>query len=134
MSSKAVVGLSVIIILLGLGVGYLLSSSSNSASVSASKVSDTAGSKMVSSEKEIGSTDTKAFPDTATGILETGGLGNEGTHKLIREGGPSQTVYLISSVVDLNEFVGKKVEIWGQSIKASKAPWLMDVGRVKLNE
>jgi hypothetical protein len=36
--------------------------------------------------------------------------------------------------VDLDEFDGKNVEIWGETVKAQKAAWLMDVGRVKLSE
>ncbi len=87
---------------------------------------------VVNKTDEVGSTDMKTFGDTATGKLEKGGLGNDGTHKLVRDGGPSQTVYLISSLVDLDEFVGKTVQVWGQTIKAQKAPWLMDVGRVKI--
>ena len=61
-------------------------------------------------------------------------VNGEGTHKLIRDGGPSQTVYLISSVIDMSEFVGKKVQVWGETIDAQKAGWLMDVGRVKILE
>ena len=87
---------------------------------------------VVNNTDEMGSLDTNTFSDNATGKLEKGGLGNDGTHKLIRDGGPSQTVYLISSIVDLDQFVGKTVEVWGQTIKAQKAPWLMDVGRVKI--
>ena len=82
----------------------------------------------------VGSTDEKTFKDTATGILRSGGLNGDGTHKLIREGGPSQTVYLTSSVVDLDQFVGKKVQVWGETNKGQKAAWLMDVGRIKIIE
>jgi len=130
--SKLVLG-AVLVILAGLGVGFGLTrlpkpqpspgSTSNPESSQASKFS-----------KVIGSTDTKAFPDHATGTLEAGGLNGEGTHKLVRDGGPSQTVYLISSVVNLDDYVGKKAEIWGQTLDAKKAPWLMDVGRMVLSE
>lgn len=82
--------------------------------------------------KEVGSTDVKTFKDDATGVLEQGGLDGEGTHKLIREGGPSQTVYLTSSIIDLDQLVGKKVQVWGETFSAQKAGWLMDVGRVKV--
>jgi len=82
---------------------------------------------------EFGSQDPK-FEDTAEGVLEVGGIDGEGTHKLLREGGPSQTVYLTSSVLDLDQFTGKKVQIWGETFKAQKAGWLMDVGRVKILE
>lgn len=89
---------------------------------------------MLNTATEVGSTDTKTFRDQATGTLESGGLNGEGTHRLVRDGGPSQTVYLISSVVDLETFIGKKVQVWGETIRGQKAAWLMDVGRVKLIE
>ncbi len=123
-----VVGLAVLIILLGTGVGYLLFRASPP------QIAGTSTSAMIKTDTEIGSTDTKTFRDTATGVLKKDGLNGEGTHQLIRDGGPSQTVYLISSVVDLDQFEGKKVEVWGETIKAQKAPWLMDVGRVKILE
>jgi len=89
---------------------------------------------MVKSATEVGSTNTATYRDTAIGVVEAGGLNGEGTHKLVRDGGPSQTVYLISSVIDLDQYVGKKVELWGLTLDAVKAPWLMDVGRLKLLE
>lgn len=86
---------------------------------------------MIKTDSEIGSTDTKTFRDSAIGVINKGGLNGEGTHNLTRDGGPSKTLYLVSSVVDLDEFVDKKVEVWGETVKASKVPWLMDVGRIK---
>lgn len=83
---------------------------------------------------EVGSTDVKTFKDTATGVIEKGGLDGEGTHKLIREGGPSQTAFLTSSIIDLDQFAGKKVQVWGETFKGQKAAWLMDVGRIKILE
>jgi len=83
---------------------------------------------------EFGFQDASTFKDTAMGVLEAGGVDGEGTHKLVREGGPSQTVYLLSSVLDLDQFVGKKVQVWGETNKGQKAAWLMDVGRVKILE
>lgn len=82
--------------------------------------------------KEVGLDDTKTFRDSATGKLEEGGIDGEGTHHLTRDGGPSQNVYLTSSVVDLSEFVGSKVEVWGETFGAKKAGWLMDVGKIKI--
>lgn len=113
------------VVLVGSLAGFLMSKSSGVAGIS---------SQMVDTETEVGSTDTKIFRDTAKGKLEAGGLNGEGTHKLLRDGGPSQTVYLLSSVVDLEEFVGKEVEVWGETVKAQRASWLMDVGRVKIVE
>lgn len=84
--------------------------------------------------REIGSKDEQTFRDKAEGVLEEGGTGGEGTHHLVRSGGPSQNVYLTSSVIDLDELVGKKVEVWGETFKGEKAGWLMDVGRIKVLE
>ena len=82
----------------------------------------------------FGVDDTDLFPDTVTGYLEKGGINGEGTHSLLRLGGVSQTVYLTSSVVDLDEFVGHQVTIWGETFSGQKAGWLMDVGRVRVDE
>ena len=82
----------------------------------------------------VGSADETVFKDNATGMLDRGGIDGEGSHQLVREGGASQTVYLTSSVVDLEQFVGHKVQVWGETFAAQKAGWLMDVGRVKVLE
>ena len=80
----------------------------------------------------FGSADEKAFNTTATGVLDKGGLNGEGTHKLVRPGGISQTVYLTSSVIDLDQLVNHQVTIWGETFKGQKTGWLMDVGRAKV--
>lgn len=118
------------VVILGSLVGFLLSRRS----LPTANGSVVVGEDIVKTDTEVGSTDTATFRDTATGTLEAGGSNGEGTHKLVRGGGPSQTVYLISSIVDLNEFIGKKVEIWGETIRAQRVGWLMDVGRVKIVE
>jgi len=82
----------------------------------------------------FGVDDTKLFPDTVSGYLQAGGINGEGTHSLLRTGGASQTVYLTSSIVDLDEFVGHQVTIWGETFSGQKAGWLMDVGRVRIDE
>ena len=82
----------------------------------------------------FGVDDDDLFPDTVTGYLEKGGINGEGTHSLLRSGGVSQTVYLTSSIVDLDEFVGHQVTIWGETFAGQKAGWLMDVGRVQIDE
>lgn len=80
----------------------------------------------------FGSPDEKTFKDSAEGYLEAGGLDGEGSHKLLRPGGDSQTVYLTSSVTDLSKFEGMSIKVWGETFKAQKAGWLMDVGRVQV--
>jgi len=79
--------------------------------------------------------DGKSFKDQAVGVLAKNDEQNsEGTHKLLREGGPSQTVYLTSSVLDLDKFVGRKIQVWGETFSSRKVAWLMDVGRIKILE
>ena len=82
----------------------------------------------------FGVDDTDLFPDTVSGYIEKGGINGEGTHSLLRPGGISQTVYLTSSIVDLDEFVGHQVTIWGETFTGQKAGWLLDVGRVQVDE
>lgn len=90
------------------------------------------GVKVTSTEAGLLDSNTKY--DEATGDLKAGGIGNEGTHHIERDGGPSRYVYLTSSVIDLESFVGKKVQVWGQTIASKKAGWLMDVSKVKVSE
>lgn len=81
---------------------------------------------------EAGVLDESVKYDNAIGKLVEGGIGNEGTYHLERDGGPSKYVYLSSSVIDLQSFIGKNVEVWGQTLASKKAGWLMDVAKVKL--
>ncbi len=76
----------------------------------------------------------KTFADSATGTVKAGGINGEGTHTLEREGGKTQNAALTSSVVDLDLFVGKKVEVKGETNDSNKAGWLMDVGSIKVLE
>lgn len=121
---------AIVLVILGIATGYFLSGNKNISKTTekGAKVSTSGGKKVV------GSTDAKEFPDTTEGTLEAGGINGEGTHKLIRPGGVSQTVYMTSSILDLNEFVGKKVKIWGKTFAANKAGWLMDVGKLEVLE
>lgn len=116
---------SFLVVLIGVGSGWLLTKNkSGSTNPGAVKTTD----------KVAGVKDTSTFKDTATGILEEGGISGEGQFHLTRSGGVSQTVYLTSTSVDLSLFVGKKVEVWGQTLSARKAGWLMDVGKVQVVE
>lgn len=84
------------------------------------------------SNKSVGVVDKKTFKDSVTGILREGGIDGEGNYHIERPGGESQNAYLTSSAVDLSEFVGKKVTVWGQTFSGQKAGWLMDVGLVEI--
>ena len=89
------------------------------------------------SEIEVGKTygdSEKAFKDSATGTVEAGSINGEGTHILNRDGGASQRVSLISSTTDLDLFVGRKVEVKGETNASTKTGWLVDVGSVKVLE
>jgi hypothetical protein len=124
---KTIILVYVVLALVGVGTGFLLSRT-----IGPKTNSSTVTSKTIKTDTVAGSTDEKTFKDSATGKIEKGGIDGEGTHSLVRDGGPSQTVYLISSVVDLDEYIGKNVKIWGQTQAAKKAAWLMDVGKIEL--
>lgn len=82
----------------------------------------------------IGEQNAKEFKDSTTGVLQKGGLDGEGSHTLLRPGGVSKNVYLTSSVIDLDEFEGHQITVWGETFKGQKAGWLMDVGRVRVEK
>jgi len=121
--------LVVVVVLAGILTGWLISGGKGK-----STALKTQGPSSVNSSQEAGVSDESTFRDSAQGILREGGANGEGTHHLERDGGPSQNVYLTSSVIDLGAFVGKKVQVWGETISAAKAGWLMDVGKVKVIE
>lgn len=80
----------------------------------------------------FGSTNSDNFKDSAQGFLEAGGIEGEGSHKLLRAGGVSQTVYLTSTVTDLDKLVGMEVKVWGETYNGQVAGWLMDVGKIEI--
>lgn len=108
---------------LGIGTGYIIKSLSPSTQ---KETSSQSGSK-----KTAGIANKETFKDKAEGILKEGGIDGEGNFHLERPGGKSQNVYLTSTTVDLSDFVGKKVRVWGETFQAEKAGWLMDVGLVE---
>ncbi|OGF98901.1 hypothetical protein A2153_00765 [Candidatus Gottesmanbacteria bacterium RBG_16_38_7b] len=126
--NKKLIGAS-LIIFLGVFTGFLLSKSLGN------KGTGFRRDRIGGTDKEVvGSTDTKTFRDSAEGELEAGGINGEGTHRLIRPGGESQTVALTSSVLDLSQFEGKKVRVWGETFAGQTAGWFMDVGKVEVND
>ena len=118
-------------ILLGIFSGYLLASSKHPHATVA-KVNSKGQIETIKSGQVVGSNDTSSFKDSAEGELAEGGIGDEGQYHLVRSGGDSQNVYLTSSSVDLSQFVKHKIKVWGATQKAQKAGWLMDVGRVEV--
>jgi hypothetical protein len=127
--TKAIIGgVFVLMILLGVMTGYFISTGKKSVSgLPSAAAGPTAIGKNV-----FGSADTKTFTDSATGTIEKEGINSEGTHKLVRDGGPSQTACLVSSVLDLDQFVGKKVTVKSKTMEAKSCPWLMDVGQIEV--
>lgn len=125
------IGVAFLVVIGGIGTGYLLSNVGKKTDSSDSMKAAT-GDKQVSDNNSAGVEDESAFPDNAQGVLTEGGIDGEGTHHLDRGLGPTKHVYLTSTVIDLESFVGKKVEVWGQTVTAQKAGWLMDVGKIKV--
>lgn len=117
---------SLVVVIFGILTGKILSGKTGGYS-SAPNV------KVTSSEAGI--LDESTFTgDTAEGKLVEGGINGEGTHHLNRTGGVSQTVYLASTVIDLQSFVDKNVKVWGQTQSTKKAGWFMDVVKIKVLE
>lgn len=123
--------ISVSVVLAGIGTGYLFSGAGKNGSTGLNNLS---GNKIVVSKNEAGIADESKFSTTTDGVLEEGGISGEGTHHLVRGSGPSQYAYLTSTSVDLSVFVGKKVQIWGETMSGKKAGWLIDVGKIKVME
>lgn len=132
--SVATVLLSFVIVLAGIASGYGIRMQVGAKQAPATTTLPTTshtGETEIQVGTTYGSDDKEAFADETEGILLEGGIGGEGSHHLQRPGGDSQTVYLTSSVLDLDPFVGHRVHIWGETYTAQKAGWLMDVGRVE---
>jgi hypothetical protein len=132
---KRVMILGAVAIIAGIGTGYgafrLRAKSSGESSPATTQ--QVAGDNVQAGDV-FGIKDDQTFKDSAEGYLEAGGINGEGSHSLLREGGASQTVYLTSSITDLDKLVGMKVKVWGETFKGQKAGWLMDVGRVQVIE
>lgn len=126
--------LFVAVILLGAVSGVALARNRSSSSTSSSQLAENPQSEdQIKPGLTFGS-DAETFKDETEGILQEGGVDGEGSHHLVRPGGDSQTVYVTSSVVDLDLFVGHKIQVWGETFNAKAAGWLMDVGRIKVLE
>ena len=130
MGKRNLIIVGVLIAALGTLTGWMLSKQGVGRSLLGLSGEGAPGAKLETNE--AGLADESTFKDSAEGKLEEGGVNGEGTHHLTRDGGPSQNVYLTSTVIDLSAFVGKKVTVWGQTIGARKAGWLMDVGKIKV--
>lgn len=128
-----ITGLMVVLVILGALTGFGLTKL-NKDGGGVVKNYKTSADEGVMVGDTFGVQDEKAFRDTVEGTLVIGGVAGEGSHHLTREGGASQNVYLTSSVIDLDQFVDKKVKVWGETFEGQKAGWLMDVGRLQIIE
>ncbi|HSX48962.1 MAG TPA: hypothetical protein VLE44_01770, partial [Candidatus Saccharimonadales bacterium] len=119
------VGTGIVIVLLGVGVGWMVSGRKTTGS--APKTAS-----VTVTNNEAGAKDASSFKDTATGTLKEGGIKGEGMFHLERPGGITQNVYLTSTIIDMSPFVGKKVQVWGETQAGQHAGWFMDVGKIKV--
>lgn len=120
----------VVVVVLGIGTGYFFAKKSGVINVASPN--NLGNTSSVPKGTIVGSSDTETFKDKVEGVLEEGGLEGEGEYHLVRPGGDSQNVYLTSSIVDLSKFLKKKVKVWGETHKAQRVGWLMDVGRLEV--
>lgn len=123
--TRTILGIVIAALILGTLTGYILSTKNNGSVTSS----------LVAGNAKSAQQDTRTFKDFAEGTLKARPQPKdpseyvEGTHMLVREG--AVPVALTSSVVDLSQFEGKKVKIFGETQKAFKEGWLMDVGKVE---
>jgi hypothetical protein len=123
----------VVALVLGLGTGYVLSASKNGSGTTASPIQT-----LTNQPPKNADQDTKTFSDFAEGTItkkpvpKSGEVDpySEGTAVLTRDG--AKPVALTSSVVDLSLYENKKVKVYGSTQKALQEGWLMDVGRVEV--
>jgi hypothetical protein len=118
-------GILILVAVVGVAVGFAVSNFTR-------PTGTTTGNKGQTVDKTAGIADKKTFKDKVEGILKEGGIDGEGNFHIERPGGVSQNAYLTSSTVDLSQYVGKKVRVWGQTFQGQKAGWLMDVGYVEV--
>lgn len=121
---RLLLGVVIAALVLGTLTGYILSTKNNNSQVSS----------LVVGKAKTAQQDSRTFKDFAEGTLKakpqpSSGEYTEGTHLLVREG--AVPVALTSSVVDLSRYEGKKVKVYGETQKALKEGWLMDVGKVE---
>ncbi|MBP9691678.1 hypothetical protein KBD81_06385 [Candidatus Woesebacteria bacterium] len=122
-------------LLLGGGTGFGLSKlMPNSGAIADSKGADATQVDASGNKTSAGILDKETFNDQAKGVLREGGFEGEGSFHLERPGGTDQNVYMTSSTVDLSEFIGKKVTVWGKTFDSKKAGWLMDVGYIEISK
>lgn len=122
---RTILGVVILAVILGIISGYILSNKGGRGP---------ATSVLTQGTSKTAEQDTSTFRDFAEGVLKAKPEPKdeeytEGTHILVRE--DAVPVALTSSVVDLSKYEGKKVKVRGETQKALKEGWLMDVGKVE---
>ncbi|KKR80962.1 MAG: hypothetical protein UU73_C0001G0220 [Candidatus Daviesbacteria bacterium GW2011_GWA1_41_61] len=126
--NKLFLGILIASIILGGVAGFLLANSEKSSATSPA----TSGNDSPKTAQQ----DNRTFRDFAEGVIQKRSAPKdseeyvEGTHILVRQVG--SPVALTSSVIDLSQYEGKKVKVFGETQKAIKEGWLMDVGKVEV--
>ncbi len=119
-------------LIIGVITGKVLASKGGGSLASGTVTPAAAGTSPTSAQA-----DASTFKDFAEGVIQNKPLSSsdtyaEGAYLLVRQG--QDPVALTSSVVDLSQYVGKKVKVYGQTQQALQAGWLMDVGRVDVEQ
>lgn len=137
-SKKLIFPIVLLIILLGIGSGYILASMQSGGAEILTPTEKNLKREVSADEIQVGTkvgvADESTFRDDAIGSIEKGGLDGEGSHKLIRPGGADQTAAVTSSIIDLDQFVGRKVHVWGETMNSQKVAWFMDIGKLEVLE
>lgn len=123
--------LIVLVVAAGIASGLILSSRAKFAKQKEESKTAISEENLSGQQKESFN---QTFRDQAEGTVEKNDKMDkyaQGTHMLMRPGGESQTAYLTSSVLDLDQYVGKKVIVYGETFGSSQVGWLMDVGKVE---
>ena len=129
--------IALVMVVAGIGTGYALYSATADKSQAVSSIVNPetpTSAESVAAGEVYGAEQGDTFTDEAEGVLVKGGVKGEGSHHILRDGGPARNVYLTSSVLDLNLFNDHHVKVWGETFQAQEAGWLMDVGRVEVVE
>ncbi len=122
----------VVVVVAGIATGFG-AARLGSAKGTTSTVQSGGKTMVAETQTEAGTSDLSAFPDVAEGDLKEAPAEAEGSHYLDRGTGKDKYVYLTSTVLNLQNFVGKHVQVNGQTLASGKKTgWLMDVGRIKV--
>lgn len=121
--------LIVVVVVIGIATGFVLSTTNKSQSAPSALL------EAESVTPEIKENLSQTFSDEAQGVLEKNTELDryaQGPWILIRPGGEDQRAYLTSTVLDLDEYVGKEVKVYGETFGSSQVGWLLDVGKVEV--